>query len=63
MAGPALVVLIMIANALSNNHQETGRGEKSLLLTSPGIYHAHLGAHTRVTGGERECEGLRFCFC
>lgn len=62
MAGPALVVLIVIASALSSNHQETGLGKKVYYLTSPGIYNARLGAHTKVTGGEREYEGLRFCF-
>lgn len=62
MAGPAPAVLTVIASALSNNHEETGLGKNVYYLASPGIYNARLGAHTKVTGGEREYEGLRFCF-
>ena len=36
--------------ALSNNHQETEKKKKSLLLMVPGNTLAHLGTHSTVLG-------------
>ena len=43
--------------ALSNNHQETEKEKKSLLLMVPGNTFAHLGPHSKVV--DKESSGAR----
>ena len=75
VAGPALVVLIVIARCLFTITTRKLWKSKGLLFTVPGNYTAHLGLHHKVTGRKRErvcvrawdsaftgvkCEGLTF---
>ena len=63
VAGPALMVLIMIARHLSAITVRKLLKNEGILLTRPGITLAHLGPHKRSQGErEKERKGLGFCF-
>ena len=47
VAGPAIVVLIMITRCPSNNHQETLK-ETRFIITDPGQYMECLGSHSEA---------------
>lgn len=61
VAGPALVVLIVMARCLCTITTWKLWKSKGLLFTVPGNYTAHLGLHQKVPGRKRERVCVRAC--